>query len=52
MGSRMSRSSLLMNVRMGVSRKRHTSKSFLVRGSTPFAPSMTMSAASTAVRVR
>ena len=41
-----------MKVRIGVSRKRHTSMSLMVLGSTPFAPSMTMSAESTAVSVR
>ena len=51
-GSRPSRSSLLMNVTMGVSRSRQTSISFTVRCSTPFAQSMTISAESTAVSVR
>ena len=51
-GSRPSRSSLLMNVMTGVSRSRHTSMSFSVRASTPLATSMTMSAESTAVSVR
>ncbi len=52
MGSRPSRSSLLTKVMIGVSRSRHTSISLMVRSSTPFAQSMTMSAESTAVRVR
>ena len=41
-----------MNVRIGVSRSRHTSISLIVRGSTPLAASMTISAESTAVSVR
>ena len=51
-GSRPSRSSLLMKVKMGVSRRRQTSISLMVRSSTPLAQSMTISAESTAVRVR
>jgi len=51
-GSRPSRSSLLMKVMIGVSRSRQTSMSLIVRSSTPFAQSMTMSAESTAVSVR
>ncbi len=51
-GSRPSRSSLLMKVMIGVSRRRHTSISLIVRSSTPLAQSMTMSAESTAVSVR
>ncbi len=51
-GSRPSRSSLLMKVMMGVSRSRHTSISLMVRSSTPLAQSMTISAESTAVKVR
>ena len=51
-GGRPSRSSLLMNVMMGVSRMRHTSINLMVRSSTPFAQSMTISALSTAVSVR
>ena len=51
-GERPSRSSLLMNVMMGVSRRRHTSISLIVRSSTPFAQSITMSAESTAVSTR
>ena len=51
-GSRPSRSSLLMNVMIGVSRRRHTSMSLIVRSSTPLAQSMTISAESTAVSVR
>ena len=52
MGSRPSRSSLLMKVMIGVSRKRQTSINLIVRVSTPFAQSITMSAESTAVNVR
>ena len=51
-GARPSRSSLLMKVMIGVSRRRHTSMSLMVRSSTPLAQSITMSAESTAVRVR
>ena len=51
-GSRPSRSSLLMKVMMGVSRSRQTSISLMVRASTPLAQSITISAESTAVRVR
>jgi glucosylceramidase len=51
-GSRLSRSILLMKDRMGVSRKRQTSISLMVRSSTPLAPSITISTESTAVRVR
>ena len=51
-GGRPSRSSLLTNVMMGVSRSRHTSMSLMVRSSTPLAQSITMSAESTAVSVR
>ena len=51
-GERPSRSSLLMKVMIGVSRSRQTSISLMVRSSTPLAQSMTMSAESTAVRVR
>src|SRR5947208_15682138 len=52
MGGRPSRSSLLMKVKIGVSRKRQTSISLMVRSSTPLAQSMTMRAESTAVSVR
>ena len=52
MGSRPSRSNLLMKVMMGVSRKRHTSISLMVRSSTPLALSITIKAESTAVKVR
>ena len=52
MGSLISRSSLLTNVMIGVVRSRHTSRSLMVRGSTPLAPSITISAESTAVSVR
>src|SRR5579871_510849 len=51
-GSRPSRSSLLTKVMIGVSRSRQTSISLMVRSSTPFAQSMTISAESTAVSVR
>ena len=51
-GSRPSRSSLLMKVMIGVSRSRQTSISLMVRSSTPFAQSITISAESTAVSVR
>ena len=51
-GERPSRSSLLTKVMIGVSRRRHTSISLMVRGSTPLAASITISAESTAVRVR
>ena len=51
-GGRPSRSSLLMNVMIGVSRRRHTSMSLIVRSSTPLAQSMTISAESTAVSTR
>ena len=51
-GSRPSRSSLLMKVMIGVSRSRHTSISLIVRSSTPLAQSITISAESTAVSVR
>ncbi len=50
--SRLSRSILLQKVRIGRSRSRQTSNSFRVWLSTPFAPSITMIAASTAVSVR
>ena len=50
--SRDSRSILLQKVRIGRSRRRQTSKSFWVWLSTPLAPSMTITAASTAVSVR
>ena len=50
--SRLSRSILLQKVRMGRSRRRQTSKSLRVWLSTPLAPSITMTAASTAVSVR
>ena len=51
-GSRVSRSSLFTNVKMGIWRNVHTLKSFFVCASTPFAPSMTMTAASAAMSVR
>ena len=41
-----------MKLMIGVVRSRHTSMSLIVRASTPFAASMTISALSTAVRVR
>ena len=49
---RLSRSSLLTKVTIGVSRRRVTSISLMVRGSTPLAASITISAESTAVSVR
>ena len=51
-GSLPSRSSLLMKVMIGVSRRRHTSISLMVRSSTPLATSITISAESTAVSTR
>src|SRR6185437_941338 len=51
-GSRVSRSILLMKVMIGVSRARQTSSRRMVCASTPFTPSITMSAASTAVSTR
>jgi hypothetical protein len=51
-GSRTSRSILLMNVMIGVLRERQTSSRRSVCASTPFAASITMSAASTAVSTR
>ena len=51
-GSRTSRSSLFTNVMMGVARNRHTSRSLMVCASTPFAASITITAASTAVSTR
>ena len=51
-GSRISRSILFTNVKIGVSRSLQTSINLIVRASTPFAPSMTISDESTAVRVR
>ena len=41
-----------MKVMIGVSRRRQTSMSLMVRSSTPLPQSMTMSAESTAVSVR
>src|SRR6185437_13827155 len=51
-GSRTSRSSLFTNVMIGVLRRRHTSSSLIVCASTPFAASITITAASTAVSTR
>jgi hypothetical protein len=51
-GSRTSRSILLTNVMIGVSRSRQTSSSLIVCASTPFAASITITAASTAVSTR
>ena len=51
-GSRASRSILLMRVMIGMSRRRQTSNSFRVCGSMPLAASSTMIAESTAVSVR
>ena len=45
-------SHLFMKVKMGTPRRRQTSKSLRVCGSTPLPASMTMTAASTAVRTR
>ena len=51
-GSRVSRSILFTKVKIGMPRMAQTRKSFLVWASTPLAPSMTMTAASAAMRVR
>ena len=51
-GSRAGRSILFTKVRMGISRLRHTAKSFSVWVCTPRAASSTISAESAAVRVR
>jgi len=51
-GSCASRSNLLTKVRIGMSRRRQISNSFLVRSSMPFAASITITAQSTAVSVR
>jgi len=51
-GGRVSRSILFTNVKMGMPRWRQTLKSFLVWASTPFAPSMSITAASVAASVR
>ena len=51
-GSRLSRSILLMNVMIGMSRSRQISNSFRVRASMPLAASITITAESTAVSVR
>ena len=51
-GSLVSRSILLMKVKMGMCRMAQTRKSLRVWGSTPLAPSMTMTALSAAMRVR
>ena len=51
-GSLISRSILLIKVMIGVSRNLQTSISFIVLFSTPFAPSSTIKAESTAVSVR
>ena len=51
-GSRPSRSSLLMKVMIGTSRRRQTSNSLRVCSSMPLAASMTITALSTAVSVR
>ena len=51
-GSRTSRSSLLMKVVIGTSRRRQTSNSFRVCDSIPLAASSTITAESTAVSVR
>ena len=51
-GERTSRSILLTKVMIGVFRRRHTSSSLRVCASTPFAASITITAASTAVSTR
>ena len=51
-GSRVSRSILLIKVKMGILRRAQTLKSLRVCGSTPFAPSMTITALSAAISVR
>ena len=51
-GSRVSWSSLLTKVKMGMPRSAHTLKSLTVCASTPLAPSITMTAASAAMSVR
>ena len=51
-GSRPSRSTLLMKVMIGMSRRRQTSNSLRVCASMPLAASITMTAESTAVSVR
>ncbi len=51
-GARLSRSSLLIKVMMGVSRMRHTLRSLMVCASTPLTESITITAESTAVSVR
>ena len=51
-GSRTSRSILFTNVMIGVARSRQTSSSLIVCASTPFAASITITAASTAVSTR
>ena len=50
--SRLSRSSLLTKVMIGMSRRRQTSNSLRVWASMPLAASITMTAESTAVSVR
>ena len=51
-GSRTSRSILFTNVMIGVLRSRQTLSSLIVCSSTPFAASITITAASTAVSTR
>ena len=51
-GSRLSRSILFTKVRIGMSRSRQISNSLRVRASMPLAPSITITAESTAVSVR
>ena len=51
-GLRASRSILLMNVKIGMSRSRQTLNSFLVCASTPFEASITITAESAAISVR
>ena len=51
-GFRVGRSHLFMKVKIGIPRRRQTSKSLRVCASTPLAASITMRTASTAVRTR
>ena len=48
----MSLSNLFTKEKIGVARRRQTSINLIVRSSTPLAPSTTISAESTAVKVR
>ena len=51
-GSLVSRSSLLIKVKIGMPRMEQTLNSFFVCASIPLAPSMTMTALSTEVKIR